>query len=100
MVCIGAVAIDNFDVTIFVKNMANTVLNYSVLMYGFTMPSVMLFYNELWQKELKSIVKRICFRPEDNHRAVNTKSTFGMDMMVNTKETSQRYFDMLRKEWY
>ncbi|PIO66689.1 hypothetical protein TELCIR_11588, partial [Teladorsagia circumcincta] len=100
MICIGAVVIDNFDVTIFVKNIANTVLNYSVLMYGFTMPLVMLFYNELWKKELKRIVKKICFGRENTHQAVNTKSTFGKDMIVNTAESSQRYFEMLQKEWY
>ncbi|PIO63364.1 hypothetical protein TELCIR_15036 [Teladorsagia circumcincta] len=100
MICIGAVVIDNFDVTIFIKNMANTVLNYSVLMYGFTMPVVMLFYNELWRKELKRISQKICPGQEDNHPTVNVKSTFGKVMMVNTAEISQRHFDMLRKEWY
>ncbi|KAK6040102.1 hypothetical protein COOONC_22396 [Cooperia oncophora] len=99
MVCIGAVAIDNFEVTILVKNVANTALNYSALMFGFTVPLVSLYCNSLWQSELKHIFKKILPKREDNDRTVRIMSTFGKDMVVSNAECSQRYFEMLQKEW-
>ncbi|KAK6031824.1 hypothetical protein OSTOST_02010 [Ostertagia ostertagi] len=99
LICIGAVVIDNFRVTIFVKNIANTALNYATLMYGFTVQLVNFYYSNLWQSELKRMISKVCPKRQINDRTVGIKSTFGKKMLVDGTEYSKRYFEMLRKNW-
>ncbi|KAK6027966.1 hypothetical protein OSTOST_05999 [Ostertagia ostertagi] len=98
-VCIATTVVDNLNVTIFVKNISNIVFNYSALMYGFIMPLVMLCHNELWQNELKRLIEKIHRNRVHDDATVHIKSTFGKEIMVDSIEHSQRYFEMLRKDW-
>nr|CDJ92813.1 7TM GPCR domain containing protein [Haemonchus contortus] len=59
LICICSFAIESFDVTNLIKNISNIVLCYSILMYGFTMPLVMLYHNEQWQNELKRLSRKV-----------------------------------------
>ncbi|KAK5978141.1 hypothetical protein GCK32_000422 [Trichostrongylus colubriformis] len=98
-ICIGTIVIDNLDVTILVKNIANILFSYSSLMYGFVMPLVMLYHNEFWQTELKRIIGKARHNRVNDDPTVHIKSTLGEEIMVDSIEHSERYFEMLRKDW-
>ncbi|VDO61886.1 unnamed protein product [Heligmosomoides polygyrus] len=73
---------------------------FQILSYGFIVPFVMYCHNELWQSELK----RLCSKFRCKNRSISTqrrivRSTFGKEMVLSDAELSQRYFEMLRKDW-
>ncbi|WKX94073.1 hypothetical protein Q1695_011380 [Nippostrongylus brasiliensis] len=98
-VCIGALAIDNFDVTIYYTNLSTVLFNYSVLMYGFTVPFVMYCHNDLWQNELRRLIGKLRTKPAETVPLARIRSTFGKEMVINNADHATRYFEMLQKDW-
>ncbi|VDO64908.1 unnamed protein product [Heligmosomoides polygyrus] len=91
--------VDNFNVTMFWRNMAVLSFNYSVLVYGIVIPVVMYWHNEKWKAELKYLLTKFRTTGKPKLDFISVKSTLGAETHVEPQLHAGLYFDMLRKDW-
>ncbi|CAB3406069.1 unnamed protein product [Caenorhabditis bovis] len=96
--------IDEFTSDEYIKNVAYVVFNICCWSYGTFVPIILLFFNKMWQKEMKSLLNKMTCQSSVEPQLVRPTTTkvadtFGNNCYVADSMHTDVYFSQFNAEW-
>ncbi|VDK59755.1 unnamed protein product [Cylicostephanus goldi] len=91
--------VDDFEMSIYYRNIIVIIFNYSLLIYGITIVIVMCWYNDGLRAELQKLREQLCCTSKTHPEFVSVVSTMGYEAHVHQRQHAALYFNMLKKDW-
>uniref|UniRef100_A0A7I4Y3I3 Serpentine Receptor, class E (Epsilon) n=1 Tax=Haemonchus contortus TaxID=6289 RepID=A0A7I4Y3I3_HAECO len=98
MIASIALIVNNFDVSIFYRNVAVLIFEFSIIIYGLVVPVVIYCHNESWKIELNRLRHKAFTSSKTVPFSVSVKSTLGSETNVERANHADLYFIMLQKD--